>query len=125
MNRIARMLSKNIFRLPGLYGKLCHYAKHTDKYPEQEKYDHISHIFQLAIRSGNVDLQVHGLENIPQEGGFLMYGNHQGMFDVLVFLESSPVPFAFVMKKEVKDVILLKASRSMHLEEVASFLEKK
>ena len=27
--------------MPGAYGKLCHYAKHTDEYPEEEKYYHI------------------------------------------------------------------------------------
>jgi len=108
MNRIALMLLKNFFRLPGLYGKLCHYAKHTDRYPEQEKYDHIRHIFHLAVRSGNVDLQVHGAENIPAEGGFLMYGNHQGLFDVVALAASCPVPLAAVFKIELSNTPLIK-----------------
>ena len=41
MNRIARMVLLNIFRVPGLFSRLWHYAKHTDEYPEQEKWDHI------------------------------------------------------------------------------------
>ena len=34
------------------------------------------------MKSGNIDLQVFGKENIPEEDGFLMYANHQGLFDI-------------------------------------------
>ena len=79
MNRLLLMVLRNFWRVPGAYAKLCHYAKHTDEYPEKEKYDHIRYIMQLAVNSGNLDLQVYGQENIPQENGFIMYGNHQGL----------------------------------------------
>ncbi len=108
MNRIALMVLRNIVKVPGLYAKLCHYAKHTDKYSEQEKYDHIQHILQLAVKSGNIDLQVYGQENIPCEGGFIMYGNHQGMFDVVALAASCNRPLAAVFKKELANVPLIK-----------------
>ena len=63
MNRIALMVLRNFWRVPGMYGKLCHYAKHTDAYPEQEKYDHIRRILQYAVASGNVNVQIFGEEN--------------------------------------------------------------
>ena len=59
MNRIVLMVLRNILKVPGLYAKLCRYAKEPDRYPEQERWDHISHILQLAVKSGNVDLQVY------------------------------------------------------------------
>ncbi len=108
MNRIALMVLKNIFRLPGLYGKLCHYAKHTDKYPELEKWQHIQKILHHAVKAGNVDLQVYGKENIPTQGGFMLYGNHQGMFDVLAIATSCDMPLSIVYKKELRSVPLLK-----------------
>ena len=40
-----------------------------------------------------------------------MFPNHQGLFDVLVFFESCPRPFAFVIKKEAANIILLKQVR--------------
>lgn len=101
------MVLKNIFRVPGLYSKLCHYAKHTDEYPEQEKYDHIQHILQLAIQAGNVEVQVYGKENIPTEGGFIMYGNHQGLFDVVALVANCDIPLAAVFKKELQGIPLL------------------
>ena len=108
MNRIALMVLRNLFRVPGLYGKLCHYAKNTEKYPEEEKWSHIQRIMQLAVSSGNIDLQVYGKENIPEQGGFMIYANHQGMFDVLAISSTCHMPLGVVYKKELKDVPLLK-----------------
>lgn len=108
MNRLALVLLKNIFRLPGLFGKLCHYAKNTDKYPEEEKYAHIRSILSHVISSGKVELVVTGQENIPSQGGLLLYGNHQGMFDVVALAHTCPRPLAAVLKKELKEMPLLK-----------------
>ena len=102
------MVLKNILRVPGLYWKLCRYAKHTERYPEMEKYTHIRRIMNLAVRSGNIDLQVYGKENIPQENGFLMCGNHQGMFDVVALVSAYEGPLAAVFKKELSNVPFLK-----------------
>ena len=49
MNRIVLMVLRNLFKVPGLYAKLCRYAKNVVQYPEQERWDHISHILQLAV----------------------------------------------------------------------------
>ena len=108
MNRLARMFLLNIHRVPGMYGKLCHYAKYTEKYPEQEKWDHIHKMLQFAVKAGNLDLVVTGLENLPQTDGFMLYGNHQGMFDVVALAATCPVPLAAVLKQELKNVPLLK-----------------
>ena len=108
MNRLALILLKNLHRIPGLYGKLCHYAKHTDAYPELEKWQHIQKVLSVVIESGNVDLQVYGKENIPTQGGFMLYGNHQGMFDVVALAATCDAPLGAVYKKELKSVPVLK-----------------
>lgn len=108
MNRIALMVLRNFWRVPGVYWKLCHYAKNTDEYPEEEKYAHIRYIFKHAVQSGNIDLQVYGVENIPQENGFFLCGNHQGMFDILAITVSCEKPWAAVLKKELKNIPVLK-----------------
>ena len=108
MNRLTLMILKNIFRLPGLYGKLRRYAKDPEKYPEQEKWAHIRHMLTLAVEAGNVELQVYGVENIPQTPGFMLYGNHQGLFDVMAIAASCPQPLGIVYKKELKDTPILK-----------------
>ena len=108
MWRILLMVIRNFWRVPKAYWKLCHYVKHTDEYPELEKYRHIQYILKLAVTSGNIDLQVYGKENIPEKNGFLMYGNHQGMFDILAIAATCDNPLAAVLKKELKDIPFLK-----------------
>jgi len=108
MNRIVLMVLRNWYRVPGLYARLCRYAKDPDQYPEQERWDHIAHILRLAVKSGNVDLQVTGLENIPQEGAFMLYPNHQGMFDVVAIAATCKRPLGAVLKKELVDIPFLK-----------------
>ena len=108
MNRIVRMFLVNCFRVPGLFGKLWHYAKYTDRYPEQEKWDHIHKILVHAVNAANLDLVVTGLEHLPQQDGFMFYGNHQGMFDVVAIAATCTRPMGCVLKKELEHVPFLK-----------------
>ena len=108
MNRILTMVLRNLHIVPGAWFKLCHYAKHTDEYPELEKWNHIQYILTRAVKSGNIDLKVSGVENIPANRPFLLYSNHQGMFDVLAIAATCDPPLGTVLKKELKDVPFLK-----------------
>ena len=110
MNRFVMMVLKNIHIVPGAWFKLCHYGKYTEKYPEQEKWDHIKFIMGRALASANVDMKVTGLENIPAagSGGFMMYANHQGLFDVVAIAGTCPTPLGIAYKKELANVPVLK-----------------
>lgn len=83
----------------------------NDRHTEREKFELLRHVTIRANRAGRVTIEPHGLENLPKEPGYIMFPNHQGLFDVLGFLETSPQPFTVVMKKEVENVFLLKQVR--------------
>ena len=108
MNRIAMIILKNLFRIPPAYFKLRRFAKHPDRYTEEEKWAHIRYILDFVVASANVDLTVTGVENLPQEGGYMLYGNHQGMFDVVAIGSTCRLPLAVVFKQELKNIPLLK-----------------
>lgn len=108
MNRFVRIILHNLFRFPAAYFRLCHYAKHPEKYEEKFMFQHISYMMRLAVKGGNIDLKVYGQENIPTENGFMMYGNHQGLFDVVAIPATFEGPLAVVYKKELKNTPLLK-----------------
>ncbi len=108
MNRILLMVLRNIVKVPGLYIKLCRYARHPERYTEEEKYRHIQHILKLAVDKGNIDFKVYGLENIPKQSGYMMYANHQGLFDILAIAATMDTPFAVVLKKELYKIPFLK-----------------
>ena len=108
MNRIALMVLKNTFALPGLWSKLCAHAKNPDNYPEIDRWMHIQSIMKRAIRAGNVELTVTGQENIPEKDGLLLVANHQGMFDVVALVTAWDKILCAVYKIELKDVPLVK-----------------
>ena len=108
MNRFVLVGLRNLWRLPGAYIKLCRYAKHPERYPEIERWRHVQKIMSWVIASGNIDLTVTGKENIPQEGSFMLYANHQGMFDVVALAATCDRPLGAVYKKELKNVPVLK-----------------
>ena len=101
MNRILLMVLRNIVKVPGLYAKLCRYAKNPERYTEAEMYGHIQYILSEAIKGGNVNVEVHGKENIPEKNGFLLVSNHQGMFDVLAIVANCDNPMGGVYKIEL------------------------
>ena len=111
MNRIALMVLKNTFALPGLWSRLCQHAKNPDNYPEIERWQHIQKIMKAAIKAGNVELIVKGRENIPEKDGLLLVANHQGLFDVVAIAATCNTPLGAVLKKELTDIPLLKQIR--------------
>lgn len=108
MRRILMMVLRNIFLVPIFWVKLCYHAKHTDKYTDEEQFKLLKFIDHRANVGGNVHIDAHGLENIPKEGGFIFYPNHQGMYDTLAIMEVCPRPFSVVAKKEVENIQFLK-----------------
>ncbi len=129
MLRLVMMVLKNFWRVPWAFWKLCHYAKHTDKYSEEERYAHIQYILKLGVKSGNIDLQVYGKENIPKENGFMMFANHQGLFDIVAVAVACDAPWGVVLKKElaklpfIKQLIACTNSFPMDREDIRQSME--
>lgn len=88
--------------------KLRRYARHPEQYPEAERWSHVQKIMNWVVDSGNIDLQVFGKENIPESGSFMIYANHQGMFDVVALAATCDRPLGAVYKKELQNVPVLK-----------------
>ena len=108
MKRIIMMVLRNILLVPWMWAKLCYHASHVDKYTEEEHYRMLQFITHRANKGGNVTIDAHGLENIPEENGFMFFPNHQGLYDVLALVDVCPKPFSVVAKKEVENVPFLK-----------------
>ncbi len=107
MRRIMMMVLRLFYIAPYYFYRIWNYSRQENGNLD-EAYAYIKKVTKAANHAGRVTIEAHGLENIPRENGFIFFPNHQGMFDVLVFLDTCPVPFAFVYKQEVRNVILLK-----------------
>lgn len=108
MKRILLMVARNILLVPIFWIRLCYHAAHVDKYTDEEHYKLLKFIDHRANVGGNVTINVYGSENIPKEGGFIFFPNHQGMYDTLAIMEVCDRPFSVVAKKEVENIPFLK-----------------
>lgn len=105
--RIAMMVIRLFLKAPYYFIRIWWCGK-SKKVSFDESFALIKRVTKAANRAGKVKVESYGLENIPEEDGFIFFPNHQGMYDVLVFLDSCPRPFSFVIKKEASNIILLK-----------------
>lgn len=105
--RIAWMVFRLLFAVPYYWVRIWRYGKNK-KYSHEEIFSYIKKITKRANRAGRVTIESYGMENLPKEDGFIMFPNHQGLFDVLVFLDACPKSFSFLAKKEASEIILLK-----------------
>ncbi len=108
MKRIAMMLIRNLILLPAMIIKLFYYASHADKYTNEQHDKMLKFIVKRANKGGNVKLESYGVENIPEENGFMLFPNHQGMYDMLALVGTSTKPLSAIAKIEVSKVIFLK-----------------
>ncbi len=107
MERIVLMIIKRIFIAPYWLYLICKYGN-TEKYSEEERYRVLSNIVKKVNRAGNVKIISDGEENLPKENGYVLFPNHQGLFDALVLLETNKQPITFVMKKEIENQWFIK-----------------
>jgi len=108
MKRILLIIIRNIFRLPYIYFRLFYYALRTNNYSDEHKYAFIKKFTKWIVSAGRVNIEIYGLENIPEENGFMFFPNHQGLFDGFAIVEACPVPFSTVYKQELKNIPFLK-----------------
>lgn len=108
MKRILIMVLRNLFQVPFYWCKLCYMASHVEKYTEEERFTFLKKIVKMANKGGNVTIEAYGQENIPAQDGFMIYPNHQGLYDALALVDVSPTPISAVIKKEAVGVPFIK-----------------
>jgi 1-acyl-sn-glycerol-3-phosphate acyltransferase len=107
MKRIILMFILSFFELPLRLWQL-HKLCNIEKYDRFVRYAWMRNLVPKVNRRGRVTIDCHGIENLPEQTGYICFPNHQGMFDALAFIQTHERPFVTVMKKEVKDVFLLR-----------------
>lgn len=107
MKRIWLMVLRNILSVPYWYLKLMLYAANSSRISEEKKLILFKEIVSRANRGGNVTVISRGIDNIPKNGSFIYFPNHQGLYDVLAMLDGSPRFFSVVMKKELEHLPFL------------------
>lgn len=112
MWRFYHTIIRNIFRLPGAIHTMNKLIKnsenHPENYKEEENYKYIQYVVDVMKKTGNVKTEVFGHENLPKQGGYMMYPNHQGKYDAYGIIGAHEKPCTFVMDINKSNGIFIK-----------------
>ncbi len=81
-------------------------SKHSDKYSEQTRYKVGRSLVRMIKRRGRISTISTGKEFLPKDGGYIMYSNHQGKYDMLGIVSTHERPCAIVIDKKTTKEIL-------------------
>lgn len=108
MIKFIYVILMNLFRAPYMIPKMRRKADHPEKYSEEERYELARHVIRLMKVTGGIHTRAFGTENLPEEGGYMMYPNHQGKYDALGIIYTHRNPCSLVMDKAKSNTILVK-----------------
>lgn len=76
-------------------------------FSEEQKYSLVKYICWHISFKGRIKNIYSGLENLPKEGGYIMYPNHQGRYDAVGIILGHKKPLSFVIDAKRSHVIVL------------------
>ncbi|MBP5359576.1 MAG: 1-acyl-sn-glycerol-3-phosphate acyltransferase [Treponema sp.] len=80
---------------------------HQDEYTEQDRYDFIRYFAAKLKKNAHIFTHVYGLENLPKEGGYVMYPNHQGKYDAIGIFDAHKNPCTIVVDAKRSKLLLV------------------
>lgn len=107
MIKFLYVIFMNLFRAPYMIPKMRYQANHPEKYSDQKRYALVRHAITLMKRTGRIHTKTYGEDNLPREGGYLMYPNHQGKYDALGIMITHKTPCSFVMDRVKSNLMLV------------------
>ena len=91
-----------------LYAKSAYMDKHNDSFTEKERYDFAKLIVRKIMTHSFIETEVYGKENLPLEGGYVMYSNHQGKYDMVGIMYGHEKPCTVVMDEVRSNLPIMK-----------------
>ena len=107
MWRMNYTILMNLARLPKLLETMHRIADRPDQYTEQDAYDYVRYIVGLMQKNGHIKTECYGRENLPADGGYILYPNHQGKYDAYSIVAVHENPLSVVMDREMSYFLLV------------------
>lgn len=71
----------------------AHYIEHHgEKFSEEKRYRMARRCISIMMHNGRIKTESRGQELLPEEGGYVMYSNHQGKYDALGIISGHENP---------------------------------
>lgn len=100
-------LSSPLFVIRTIF-KCRKYMADSKTYDEEKRYRYAQQVMDHMRKRGRTTTNVYGLENLPKDGGYIMYSNHQGKYDALGIFLNHEKTCSVLMEKKQSEKILAK-----------------
>ncbi|WP_429144216.1 lysophospholipid acyltransferase family protein [Anaerotaenia torta] len=100
MLRFIYVIAGSLYKIPYYIFQMRKYYRNQGQYSEETCYQLALKVMQLIKKKGRIETRVTGTENLPEEGGYIMYANHQGKYDALGIMLSHKKPCTFIISKK-------------------------
>ena len=107
MNNYYKTILINIHRIIYYVVKARIWMRHPERHSEEERYAVAKEMVIKMNKSAGYNTIAYGTENLPKEGGYLLYPNHQGKYDVPGIFFTHEKPISFVMDEKRSHIILV------------------
>jgi len=98
----------NFYRAPFVITAMRKRALNPGKYTREQRYSLVHKTIFWLNSTGKFKTIAEGTENLPETGGYIMYPNHQGKYDVLSIIFTHKRPCSFVMDKLKSHTVLVR-----------------
>ena len=103
--RFKWVVISSLFYVMYAVPKAEYMLRHPEKYTDEEKFAFAMKIVGHMKKRARTETLVYGAENIPDDQGYIMYGNHQGKYDALGILLSLDRPWCVVGEKAGEQIL--------------------
>ena len=80
--------------------RLVYVEQHPEKFTEESRYAIARNMINQAMRNAFIHTKGYGMEKLPSEGGYILYPNHQGKYDVLGIIHVHDSPCSIVIDEK-------------------------
>lgn len=77
--------------------------RHEDKFTEEQRYEWAMKMVRHMAKRAQTKTDTYGRENLPSDGGYILFSNHQGKYDALGIMISHIKPLAMLWEEKSAD----------------------
>ena len=100
MLRLCFVLLVSIPYVVFYLSKGAYIERHTENFTEEDRYHIALDCIHVLQRNGFIRTEAYGTEYLPEDGGYVMFANHQGKYDALGIMTSHAKPCTVVIDEK-------------------------
>ncbi|MBO5129837.1 MAG: 1-acyl-sn-glycerol-3-phosphate acyltransferase [Oscillospiraceae bacterium] len=108
MWRMHYTIARNIFKVMEYVSGMRLRIQKPEEYSDENCYEYAKGIVSRMQKTGHIRTEGFGMENLPAEGGYMLYPNHQGKYDAYGLISVHSKPCTVVMDDAKSHMIFIR-----------------